>query len=381
LFLPLLAAMVDNQFFAESREQSQIKARIVAKYFWAWAKVVMPSTKMHDNRIAYIDLFAGPGRYDDGTMSTPLLVLQKAIDDPDMQEMLVTLFNDKNPQNASKLKAAIRALPGIKKLKHKPQVMNEIVGEEIAKRFAEIEFVPTFFFVDPWGYKGLSLGLINSVLRNWGCDCVFFFNYNRVNMGLNNRAVRRHMDVLFGKERAKRLRVNLESLSPDDREQMIVEELSQSLKDMGARYVLPFTFKDEAQRRTKHHLVFATKHFKGYEIMKGIMAKESSEHMQGVPSFEYSPASEKFPTLFEMARPLDDLVDMLLGEFAGESLTMNDIYMRHSVGRPYISSNYKSALMMLEKNHKIKTEPPAEDRRKNTFADHVLVTFPKRKRQ
>ena len=56
--------------------------------------------------------------------------------------------------------------------------------------------------MDPWGYKGLSLRLINSVLRNWGSDCIIFFNYNRINMGLNNEFVREHMDALFGAERA-----------------------------------------------------------------------------------------------------------------------------------------------------------------------------------
>src|SRR5882724_764536 len=188
--------MVDNQFFAESLEQSQIKARIVAKYFWAWANVVIPTTKTHGNRIAYIDLFAGPGRYDDGTLSTPLLILQRAIEDTNIRQMLVTLFNDRDAANVGKLKSAIAALPGIETLKFPPEVTNEIVGEEIEKKFAAIRLVPTFFFVDPWGYKGLSLGLIKAVLQNWGCDCIFFFNYNRVNMGLNNSAVREHMDAL-----------------------------------------------------------------------------------------------------------------------------------------------------------------------------------------
>ena len=66
--------MVDNQFFEESREQSQIKARIVAKYFWAWANVIIGATRAQTH-IAYVDLFSGPGRYEDGTLSTPLLVL------------------------------------------------------------------------------------------------------------------------------------------------------------------------------------------------------------------------------------------------------------------------------------------------------------------
>lgn len=373
--------MVDTEFFDEPREQSQIKARIVQKYFWAWANVIMPTAKTHDNRIAYIDLFAGPGRYDDGTLSTPLLVLQKAIEDPNMRSMLVTLFNDRDAGSAGRLQKEIDALPGVSKLRHEPQVSNEVVGKKIAKKFEALRLVPTFFFVDPWGYKGLSLRLINSVLQNWGCDCIFFFNYNRVNMGLNNQSVKEHMDALLGKNRADDLRTELVRLRPAEREQLILEELSQSLKEMGAGYVLPFTFKNDSGTRTSHHLVFATKHFKGYEIMKEIMAKESSEQHQGVPSFEYSPASEKFPLLSELARPLDDLGNMLLNHFAGERITMEDVYIRHSVGRPYIRRNYKRALAVLESEGRIKALPEAKNRRKYrgevSFPEDVLVTFPK----
>ncbi len=375
--------MVDNQFFDESSEQSRIKAQIIQKYFWAWAKVIIPSAKWHDNRILYIDLFAGPGRYKDGTLSTPLLVLEKAIEDADMRSMLVTLFNDADPDNVGTLQAAIDALPGIEKLKHKPEVSNQVVGEQIAKMFEGLRLIPTFFFVDPWGYKGLSLRLINSVLQNWGCDCVFFFNYNRISMGLNNAIVREHMDALFGKERAESLRTDLAGTSSAEREALILESLSQSLKEMGAAYVLPFTFKNSRGTRTSHHLVFATKHFKGYEIMKGIMAKESSEHHQGVPSFEYSPASEKFPILHGLSRPVDDLKVSLLRDFAGETLAMHDVYMRHCVDTPYISANYKHALADLEAESRIRVEPPASERPKKkgvvTFADHVRVTFPRKK--
>jgi three-Cys-motif partner protein len=56
---------IDNRFFDENRVQSIIKASIVSSYFWAWAKVIISAQKkrMGGNRIAYIDLFSGPGRY------------------------------------------------------------------------------------------------------------------------------------------------------------------------------------------------------------------------------------------------------------------------------------------------------------------------------
>lgn len=367
--------MVDATFFDESREQSQIKARIVAKYFFAWVRVI----KNFSPRVAYIDLFAGPGRYEDGTTSTPLLVLKAAIEDEHMRGALVTIFNDKDAANVGKLEKAIAELPGIEKLKYKPQINNAVVGDEIAKKFAEMKMIPTFFFVDPWGYKGLSLKLINSVLQNWGCDCVFFFNYNRVNMGLANDAVREHMNALFGEERGNALRAKLPGLNPADRESLIVEELADSLKEMGAGFVLPFAFKNEKGTRTTHHLIFASKHFKGYEIMKDVMAKESSEVNQGVPTFEYSPASEKYPTLFEMLRPLDDLSSMLAKEFAGKTLSMYKVYTSHSVGRPFLNANYKRVLAAMEAEGKVKAVPPAEKRPKRngevTFADDVEVTF------
>lgn len=371
--------MSDSSFFEESTEQSQVKATIVSKYFWAWANVIMPSATVRSKKIAYVDLFSGPGRYKDGTKSTPLLVLERAIQDPKMRGMLVAVFNDVNSDSSQSLQKAIDQLPNIGSLNYKPKVYNEEVGDDIVKKLAEMRLVPTLFFIDPWGYKGLSLRLINSVLKDWGCDCVLFFNYNRINMGLQNPAVKEHMDSLFGEERADELRRELEHLNSQERELTIVEAIGKALQEMGGKYVLPFCFKNEAGTRTSHHLILVTKHIKGYEIMKEIMAKESSNTQQGVPTFEYNPASLKYPLLFELSRPLDDLGDMLVRQFAGRTMTMANVYNQHHVGRPYIKANYKAVLVKLESEGKIGANPPADQRRrvkgKLTFADNVEVMF------
>lgn len=370
--------MTTEGFFDESSEQSRIKAAIVSKYFWAWAKVILSTMKNRPAKIAYIDLFAGPGRYKDESRSTPLLVLEAAIRDPDMRRSLTTLFNDANSEHARTLKDEIESLPGVDQLAHKPRIETEEVGEKIVGMFKAWAAIPTLFFVDPWGYKGLSLGLINTVLKNWGCDCIFFFNYNRINAGLNNPAVKQHMDMLFGQERADQLRTKLGPLLPGERETTIVEELTQALKDLGARYVLPFCFKTEGGKRTSHHLFFATKHSRGYGIMKEIMAKYSSEEHQGVPSFGYCPASAIHPLLFELNRPLADLEGLLLSGFSGQSLTMKEVFDAHNVGRPYVRRNYSDVLSSMEERKIIRTSPASSERRKGTFADRVVITFPKR---
>ncbi len=368
-------------FFGETSEQSAVKSAIVAKYFWAWAKVISPTAKQRSGNIAYIDLFAGPGRYKDGTKSTPLLVLEKAIADSDLSQMLVSVFTDADPNNTRSLQDAIDALPGIESLRYRPEVYPQVVGEEIVKSFQKMRLIPTLFFVDPWGYKGLSLRLVNSVIKDWGCDCIFFFNYNRINMGLANPSVVEHMNALFGAERVDVLRERFTTMSPADRELAIVEELVAALKEMGGKFVLPFCFKNESGRRTSHHLIFVTKHFKGYEVMKGIMAGESSLIEQGVPSFMFNPADARFPALFELSRPLDDLKAMLRERFAGRRLTVRDIYVQHSVGKPYVDRNYREVLKQLEAEGRIQVDPPAGQRRRRkgtlTLPDHVYITFPK----
>jgi three-Cys-motif partner protein len=369
--------MSSDSFFDESTAQSRIKAAIVRDYFWAWVRVIVSTQKKwkKGGRIAYIDLFAGPGRYKDGTKSTPLLILETAIGDPEMCERLVTIFNDADTANAVALTKEICEIPGIRSLKYKPEIRAEEVGDKIVQMFEKLNLIPTFFFVDPWGYKGLSLGLINSVIKNWGCDCIFFFNYNRINMGITNKAVEEHINVLFGKERAEALRKKLEGLKPEEREASIVEALVEALKELGAGYVLPFCFKDENGTRTSHHLIFATKHPLPYKIMKEIMAKYSSDEHQGVASFGYCPTSNSNNLLFEFNRPLDDLQDMLLEQFAGQTLSTLEIYNLHNVGRPYTMKNYKAILLEMEKKQLIQTDPPSTKRKKDTFGDNVKVTF------
>jgi three-Cys-motif partner protein len=378
-------AMVDNRFFDESREQSQVKAEIVEKYFWSWAHVIISNQKKNDKyrdeKIAYIDLFAGPGRYKDGAESTPLRILKRAIDDDSIRNKLIAIFNDKDENNTRSLEEEISKIQNLHLLRFPPKIYNTEIGTNIVKNFESTRFAPTLFFIDPWGYKGLSARLINSVIKDWGCDCIFFFNYNRISMGLSNPYVEEHMNALFGEERTVIIKKQLENYTiPCDREFFILNELASVFTEHGKRFILPFRFKNEKGTRTTHHLIFISKNVKGYEIMKEIMAGYSSTKDQGVPSFEYNPADERFPFLFGFNQPLDTLGDMLLNDFKGKKLQMVEIYNQHHIGKLYIKRNYKMALNDLEKQGKIMAQP-AESKRptKNgikTFGDKVIVAFP-----
>lgn len=376
-----------NGFFEEQREQSLIKSRIVSKYFSAWANVILATQKrypQHAQSMAYVDLFAGPGRYNDQSKSTPILVLETILSNPELSNRVITLFNDKDPGNIANLRQTITSIDGINLLKYQPAFFNEEVGDEIAQLFCSRKLVPTFFFVDPWGYKGLSLNLVSSIIKDWGCDCVFFFNYNRVNMGVNNDAVRKHMISLFGEEYLNKLQNACVGKTSAEREIIVLQTLCDALKQYGSQYVLPFRFRNENGTRTSHHLIFLSKSFRGYDIMKGIMASESSQKTDGVASFEYNPRDAHYQqgSLLDMlSTPLDQLSELLLHDYTGKNISFQKLYEEHSVNRPYIKRNYKDVLIQLYQSGQItainqKTMKPP---RKGTFSDEMLISFGGRK--
>ena len=384
--------MATEAFFDEQTERSAKKTAIVAEYFQPWTTLVCGAARKRGQALQYFDLCAGPGQFEDGSPSTPILILQKAVEIPKLHGVLKTRFNDENRQHSRKLEAAIRAIQGIQHLHHEPLVDNYRVDEKytnfLEQQLSGQRLVPTLSFIDPFGYSALSLRLIHLLTRDWGCDCIFFFNYNRVNPALTNPTVDARMDALFGRKRADELRQRVAGKLSVEREVMILQGLKAAI-EVDDRRMCRFTFKNDSGARTSHHLVLVTKSDKGITIMKQIMAKQSSWTPHGLPSFEHNPArqrQERQPRQLGIFHepPLDPLVELchaLATYFAGRTLSVEQVYEEYDrVDERFLPSHCKDALLELEDAGAIKTDPPAARRQvrlgKVTLAKHVRVSFP-----
>lgn len=375
--------MSGKEFFEKRTEQSKFKTEIVRKYFWIWAKIISNQViKRGGNKIGYVDLFAGRGRYEDDSKSTPLLILERAVETPQLSQMLVTLFNDEDEDYSLQLQKEIDAIPDINNFKFKPIVRNYTVDDSLAEKVKQAVTFPSLFFLDPCGYKGLSLKLIEIALNGWGCDCIFFFNYNRINQHLSNSVLTENMDSLFGKSRTDFLRQTLIGKNPAERESLIVNSLKEALIELGGTYNIEYFFKDDSGKKTSHFLVFASKSKLGYDKMKDVMARESSTKHQGVSSFGFNPKDkDREPSLLDlMYFPIDDLAEELIKLFAGKTLTVKEIYYSHHIGTEFVLKNYQDALRKLEQQGKITANPNSNNRRKVqgvvTFGENVVVSFP-----
>lgn len=376
--------MRTRRFFDKQGPQSEVKSLLVTKYLSAWAKVML-GTRHPNKRLAYVDLFSGPGGYSDGTPSTPVKLIEMVLADDDLTQNLTMFFNDADPTYTAQLDELIGNFPDIERLAYRPDVHTSEVDQAIFNQLEHLKGVPTLFFLDPCGYKGLSQDLVHRVLDGWGCDCILFFNYNRVNGAVSNPAVHETMRDLFGDRRFRELQVELaRPLTPEQRQTIIVTKYQQALKDVNGSYILPFEFQTEEGVRTSHYVYLVTKHFRGYSIMKDIMYRLSTDagevrRLRFVPSL---PSQLRFfRALFSPENPysIDVLGELLCRELAGKSLRVGDIYERYSIDTLYTERNFKSALLEMERDGLLTASTPPENRPRRqgkvTLADHLTVTF------
>jgi len=357
--------MPGDDFYDSASPESLAKMAIVQKYFGAWASIMARQSE----RIAYLDLFAGPGRYRDGTPSTPLRVLEMVTQDTQLAPRVVTVFNDKSSKHCKALRENIANLEGIGKLQHQPQVTNYEVGGEVVEFLRGTSLVPSLFFLDPWGYKGLSLDLIASAIKDFGSECILFFNFNQINRFVAALTAPDCLVDLFGERRFRELKGDAARLSRSQRERVVIAAMEDALHEGGARLCLSFRFLNASGTRTSHYIVHACKHPLGHLKMKEVMWQESTKDIQGIARFEYAPMQNGQLTF---DRRLDELKADLLRTFAGGSLTMKEVCDEHHPNTPYVPRNYKRALLELEDEGRIQCDV----HRKGTLADHVRVAFP-----
>jgi three-Cys-motif partner protein len=364
--------MADASFFDAPTIASTKKQRIASKYFGGWANIVLPKTLQKEGKIMYVDLFCGPGRYRDGTPSTPLLIVEHVVRTAGLRDTTQLFFNDENPEFIETLKLEVSKIPGVDTLKYEPVFRTKSISREIIPRIKQVK-VPTLFFADPWGYAGISVDLIEASIAHWGSDFLFFFNYNRINMNLGCEAMNEPINEFFSAARADELRETVATLRPAQREETILKAMQSAIKGLGAQ-VGKFTYRSETGSRSTHHLLCVSRHRQGMALFKEISAKESTSFDYDVPSLEHDPSAESYQQ--RLFSPLAELEEELLATYAGKILTPDQIYHDHHNGRPYVLKNYRQALLHLEETGAVSIDPPkAARQRSESVPSDARVTF------
>ena len=239
------------------------------------------SERYENEEIYYIDLFSGPGMYDDGSKSTPLYIMDalEAYNDNKVFDRFHFVFNEDNKVYYDKLVDNIKSHTLYTRLNNKPIITNQSAEQIDLSVYAKGNN-PVFSFVDPFGYKSTSAKQIWDLVHGIGSDCIFFFNANRIIMDFKKDNKEQIFRELFGDYYSELGNKLSKIQSHHEKMAKVLEAFSMNLKDLVKSkpynyqlFVLPFGFAFDDRERESHYLLFITKNHKAVCEMKSIMSK------------------------------------------------------------------------------------------------------------
>ena len=272
-----------DNFFAVQKEESRVRTLIVTEFFKAYFPIIN-ATFQRD--IWYIDLFCGPGCYEDGSASTPIKLLDviDSFKDDAVRARLKIVFNDHNKDYTEKLRQHIQMHPVLPRLKYQPQILNLKASEVDLSTYTRGNN-PVFSFGDPWGYKDVSMSQVWSLVKNRGSDCVLFFNSDRILQDISKPANAQDFQQIFGDlfEDAKAIQTD-STMSQRKKAEAFLTLFSKNLyltvqKEYGNKFkifVLPFYVEADDKEKTSHYIVFISKAHKAIQEMRKVMIKHGN---------------------------------------------------------------------------------------------------------
>lgn len=356
--------MKEEHFFEKQTMSSRIKASIVSEYFPSYCKII---AKRHvPKQIRYIDLFAGPGVYDDGNASTPILIARYCQNNDFLRNKVRLIFND-NMYSATLEQNFYKEFP-VGTFLYKPHFGKSTVGccKEINKFLMQNTHennrneYPSLLFIDPFGYKGIETRVLAEFLKNWGNEIFLFVNTKRIHPALENDKFESLMLDLFPTtldqiRLDRRFKANV-----SERLSLIINSLGNEYETLlgGKVFYTAFKFQEEDIKTTSHYILHITKGARGYDLIKTIYNDFANigTFFDGVNTYTFD--AKKLDSteceLFDVnSANIDLLKNMIYEHFNDCIITAYELFETHHKANLYSRSHYTEALRRLVEEGKI----------------------------
>jgi three-Cys-motif partner protein len=355
---------------------SHLKSKLVIDYFGIWASILAQKAE----RIAYLDLFAGKAMHKSGEYSTGIEVLYTAKKNQMIREKIRLIFNDVKVRNCRNLEEFLIKNELGRHFDVKPVVRNLKIDKLIAGKLAKVRMIPTFCFIDPYGYRGLSINLVQAVLKDYGSDAFIFFYTSGINRNILRKDAQDDMIALFGEKRYKEIIKRITTVK-QSREDYLLQQFRQAVNSVGAQYFIALQVNFHNSRRISHHLVFLSKHRLGFNRMKNVMYKYSVRE-DGIPRYLYVEGCENpgDQQNVSFVGPMSELKQFLKEKYAGRKVLVEHIVEELDKLRlNYVDRNIQDALMLLENDGVVEVTADSGRRRvKGKMGLQQVVNFSRR---
>lgn len=323
--------------------QTEAKHTLLREYLKAWFPILAKS----EDRIGYIDGFAGPGRYKGGEAGSPIVALETLLDHDrfaTFKSDFAFKFVESDATRAQLLSDEIRILeasrggfPANVSWTVEDTTFSSSVSSFLGSLGPGRRLIPALVLVDPFGFTGAPMQQIANLLRWDKCEVIVNFMFDSVNRwatGAVNPAVLTQFDQLFG--------CNTYRNAPaggDQRKLFLRDLYGEQLETVANfKYVRWFEMVNE-RGRTGNFIFHGTRHEVGLERMKEAMWKVDPEW--GIRFSVPSDDGTQQP-LFAAGPHFEDLRKRIQTRFRGKRATIEEVLRFVCLETRYLQRHVKT---------------------------------------
>lgn len=256
------------------------KHRVLRSYLDAWIPVMAQQAlhvrghSVEKPRLLVVDGFAGPGQYATGEPGSPLIMLDALLSHsafPRLENVdFFFLFIEHDGRRIDRLRQEVAAqgkLPSNVSIRFEHGEFESTFGSLIDDTTERGKIlVPTFAFIDPFGYSTASMSVTGRLLDFPRCEVLFFLPLSFVHRFVGREGQEEALTSLFGCEDWR----GAIGLRGEARRDFLLQLFERKLgENASVKHVRSFQLR--TQDGNDYRLVFGVGHDKGLEIAKDAM--------------------------------------------------------------------------------------------------------------
>ncbi|GLI95327.1 three-Cys-motif partner protein TcmP [Methylocystis echinoides] len=352
---------------------TQAKHVILRKYVDQWLPILSHG---RFPKVVFIDGFAGPGVYEDGSDGSPIIALKAFLDHASPITAQVHFhFVEEKGQRADVL---AREISKLLEARGKPSNLHYTIyaGETFVEAYPKIiaakssSSAPMLAFIDPFGWTGAPISIVEDILGRQSSEVLMNFMFEEINRFLAQPEQADNFDALFGGPDWRRF-IHTKGT---ERKVGIREYYAERLSTLaGARFVRFFEMRN-SRDLTDYFLFFATKSQKGLLAMKRAMWRVDDSG-----AFIFSDATNPNQLVLLDGGPDGREIErQILRQFKGQVVKVPEIMQFVVEETAYLDTHFKSVLKAMEEATppRLEVVDAPQRRRRGTFPDTVTIRFP-----
>lgn len=354
-------------------DHTAAKHRVLRAYLDGWIAVMAQQAlnvqgfTIGAPRLLLVDGFAGPGRYATGEPGSPVLMLEALLSHAGRDRwngvQFIYLFIEHDKRRVERLKQEIAALGALPS-----NVTVHIEHGEFEATFGALldqttehgkVLVPTFAFIDPFGYSTSSMSLTGRLLAFRRCEVLIFLPLSFVHRFVGRAGQEEALTSLFGCEDWR----EAIPLQGEERRAFLLDLFERGLA-ANATVAHVRSFQLRTHDGNDYRLVFGVGHDKGLDLAKDAMWK-----VDPVAGTSYAATTETGQEVLFAADALVDtspLLAELRRKFGTDWFTIEQAEHCTRVDTPYrIGHLRQRTLQPAEKAGRLEVDRPGRSGFKN----------------